>query len=124
VTVNVTDVNDCPPIIVFPSPDYNDSISISALKIDNGINPIATVIATDRDADANAKLSYNIAGWKYTSEGPKWRNDEEQVWHTGSGQFSINATTGAINVLRVGMQTDRASGKSSSVKWVMKISRA
>lgn len=100
VTVNVLDVNDCAPIVIFPSATSNDSVRISALNTDNGNGPIATVIAVDRDIGANAKLSYNIAKWKYATSESAWRSEEEQRWHSGSGQFVINSTTGAINVLR------------------------
>jgi Cadherin domain len=110
VTVNVIDVNDCPPVIRYPSPSGNDTVRISALSTENDSGPLATVVATDADVGDNARLGYSIAGWKDITNEAALDGEEGERWRSGTGQFFINPLTGSIYVSRA----DTLDGRGES----------
>jgi len=107
VIIYVSDVNDCPPVIAYPSTVGNDTIRISGLSADGNEGPLVVVVATDGDVGDNAKLSYDIAGWRYLSSESPLRDDEVRQWRSAKNQFFINPVTGAIYVSRLDLLEDK-----------------
>ena len=62
VDVEVEDVNDCPPLFIFPSPG-NETVFVDAATSrlsTSGTLHVAVVIARDQDASQNGRVSYSI----------------------------------------------------------------
>lgn len=87
VTVNITDVNDNPPTVVFPLA-LNNTVYVSAHAPHGYI--VTSVVAYDRDAGDNGRLRYTI---------------DTQHSDVTAGLFDVSADRGEVSV--AGSLTDR-----------------
>ena len=81
VDVYVGDENDHSPAFVFPAPD-NDTVAVSS-DTPEGF-PVAQLVARDRDADANGRLTYSLEADKTD----------------GSSTFVVDPVVGSVHVSR------------------------
>jgi len=81
VEVYVGDENDHSPTFLFPAPD-NDTVAVSSATPEG--YPVAQLVARDRDADANGRLTYHLEADKTD----------------GSSTFVVDPVVGTVHVAR------------------------